>query len=95
MRRCSSPLGRRSKPSSFRLTNFTFLLRSLHIIRVNTYSRYVFQIRIHTVGPPQVRELESSMAQLEAERSALKMRSTSAEEQLAELQGAMASNILR
>ena len=35
------------------------------------------------------------MAQLEAERSALKMRSTSAEEQLAELQGAMASNILR
>ena len=35
------------------------------------------------------------MAQLEAERSALKMRSTSAEEQLAELLGAMASNILR
>ena len=43
----------------------------------------------------QVRELESSMAQLEAERCALKMRSTSAEEQLSEMQGAMASNILR
>ena len=35
------------------------------------------------------------MAQLEAERSALKMRSMNAEEQLSELQGAMASNILR
>ena len=35
------------------------------------------------------------MQQLEAERSALKMRSTSAEEQLAALQGAMAANILR
>ena len=43
----------------------------------------------------QVRELEGSMAQLEAERCALKMRSTSAEEQLSELQGAMSSNILR
>ena len=43
----------------------------------------------------QVRELESSMAQVEAERCALKMRSTSAEEQLSELQGAMSSNILR
>ena len=43
----------------------------------------------------QVRELESTLAQLEAERSALKMRSTSAEEQLSLLQGAMAANILR
>ena len=43
----------------------------------------------------QVRELEAQIAQLEAERSALKMRAMNAEEQLSELQGAMASNLLR
>jgi hypothetical protein len=83
----------RRKASEARVAELTAEVERLQLER-GDHNKDYHELRSERTAQVQVRELASSMASLEAERSKLIRRATSAEEQLNALQGAMSANIL-
>lgn len=83
----------RRKASEAHMAELTAEIESLRGER-GDYKKDYNELMSERTAKVQLRELASSMAALESERSKLIRRATSAEEQLNALQGAMSTNIL-